>query len=207
MILGKNYFDKRINLLQSPSLEAQIASISDDIAYNSHDLEDGLKANLFNLKDLEKISVLDKIIIKHKIKLKKYQKDLVLRQIIREIINVMVKDVIENTKKNLKKNKIKNVNDVYNSKYPLVTFSKKLIKFDKQVKNFLKKNMYYHKDVIKKTNFRKKIVKKLFFKIKKDPKKFIYIQQNKAKSTDRKICDFIAGMTDRFAINLYNRLK
>ena len=136
LILGKNYFDKRINLLQSPSLEAQIASISDDIAYNSHDLEDGLKANLFNLKDLEKISVLDKIIIKHKIKLKKYQKDLVLRQIIREIINVMVKDVIENTKKNLKKNKIKNVNDVYNSKYPLVTFSKKLIKFDKQVKNF-----------------------------------------------------------------------
>ena len=69
MILGKNYFDKRINLLQSPSLEAQIASISDDIAYNSHDLEDGLKANLFNLK-FKKISVLDKIIIKHKIKLK-----------------------------------------------------------------------------------------------------------------------------------------
>ena len=74
LILGKNYFDKRINLLQSPSLEAQIASISDDIAYNSHDLEDGLKANLFNLKDLEKISVLDKIIIKHKIKLKNIRK-------------------------------------------------------------------------------------------------------------------------------------
>ena len=52
-ILGKNILNKKINLLQSPSLEAQIASISDDIAYNSHDLEDGLKSNFFNLTDLE----------------------------------------------------------------------------------------------------------------------------------------------------------
>ena len=57
-ILGKNYFKNKINFSNNPSLEAQIASIADDIAYNSHDLEDGLKANLFNLKDLENIPVL-----------------------------------------------------------------------------------------------------------------------------------------------------
>ena len=64
-ILGKNFFKKKIKFSLNSSLEAQLASISDDIAYNSHDLEDGLKANLFKLKDLKKIPVLDKIIIKH----------------------------------------------------------------------------------------------------------------------------------------------
>ena len=65
-ILGKNFFRNRIKYLDNTSLEAQIASISDDIAYNSHDLEDGLKSNLFKLSDLRNIPVLNKIISKHK---------------------------------------------------------------------------------------------------------------------------------------------
>ncbi len=65
-ILGKNYFKNKINFSLRPSLEAQLASISDDIAYNSHDLEDGLKSNLFNLKDLNDIPILKKVISKHK---------------------------------------------------------------------------------------------------------------------------------------------
>ena len=65
-IFERNYFRNRINFSSNPSLEAQIASISDDIAYNSHDLEDGLKANLFKLEDLNNIPVLNKIISKHK---------------------------------------------------------------------------------------------------------------------------------------------
>ena len=102
-ILGKNFFKKKIDLSASPSMEAQIASISDDIAYNSHDLEDGLKAKLFSLKDISNIPVLKKIIYKHLNKENKYSQELILRQIIRDIINEMVKDVIANTKKNLKK--------------------------------------------------------------------------------------------------------
>ena len=69
-ILGKNYFKNKIKFSLSPSLEAQIASISDDIAYNSHDLEDGLKSSLFKLRDLEKIPILKNKIIKHKKKIK-----------------------------------------------------------------------------------------------------------------------------------------
>ena len=65
-ILGKKYFKDKIKFSLSPSLEAQIASISDDIAYNSHDLEDGLKSNLFKLDDLLKIPILKSIILKHK---------------------------------------------------------------------------------------------------------------------------------------------
>ena len=119
----------------------------------------------------------------------------------------MVKDVINNTKTNLKKNNIRNIHDVYKSKYPLVCFSKKMKLFDQSIKLFLKKNMYYHKSIINKTNFGKKIVKKLFFKIKKNPKKFLQIKNVQKANIDRLICDFIAGMTDRYAINLYNKIK
>ena len=138
-ILGKNFFKNKINFFLSPSLEAQIASISDDIAYNSHDLEDGLKSNLFKLEDLKKIPILNKIISNHKKKLKKFSLDLIIRQIIREIINEMVNDIIKTTKKNLKKYKILNLNDVYKCKHPIVTFSLKMKKFDKKIKNFLRK--------------------------------------------------------------------
>ena len=102
------------------------------------------------------IPVLKKIILKHKKKTNRYPQELVLRQIIREIINEMVKDVILNTKKNIKKNKIKCIKDVYNSEYPLVCFSKKMKLFDQNVKIFLRKNMYYNKKVIHKTNLGKK---------------------------------------------------
>ena len=105
-ILGKNFFKNKISFLSNSSLEAQIASISDDIAYNSHDLEDGLKANLFKLNDLKNIPILNQIINEHTKKIKKNSIDLAIRQIIREIINEMVKDIIENTKKNLKKENV-----------------------------------------------------------------------------------------------------
>ncbi len=206
-ILKINYFRNKINFSLSPSLEAQIASISDDIAYNSHDLEDGLKSNLFNLQDLENIPILSKIVLTHKKKLKKNSIDLVIRQIIREIINEMVKDLILNTQKNIKKNKIKNLKDVLNSKKPLVTFSNKMEKFDKKIKNFLRKKMYYHKNVKFNTNNGKKIIKKLFLSIRKNPKKYINVSKYDKTNIARTICDFIAGMTDRYAINLYKKIK
>ena len=206
-ILGKNFFKDKINFQNNTSLEAQIASISDDIAYNSHDLEDGLKSNLFNLNDLKNIPILNKIISKHKKKIKKYSIDLIIRQIIREIINAMVTDVIKNTKKNIKLNKIKNLHDVYQSKKLIVSFSNKMKNFDIKIKSFLKKKMYFHKSVNIKTNYGKKIIKNLFLLIKKNPKKYVNISKYKNFSLERIICDYIAGMTDRYAINLYKKIK
>ena len=206
-ILGENFFKKKINFQNSPSLEAQIASISDDIAYNSHDLEDGLRAQLFQLKDLKNLPVLNSIIKRHDRKFKKFSQDLILRQIIRDTINEMVKDIIFNTTKNIRKNNIKNTNDVYKTKYPIVYFSKKMNLFDVSIKRFLKEKMYHHKSVVQKTSYGKKVIKSLFLKIKKNPKKYININSIKKSDIDRSICDFIAGMTDRFAINLYNKSK
>ena len=206
-ILGVNYFKNKINFSESPSLEAQVASISDDIAYNSHDLEDGLKSNLFYLGDLENIPILNKIVTKHKKKLKDYSIDLVIRQIVREIINQMVEDLIITTQKNLKKSKIKNFKDVLKSKYPVVTFSNKMRKFDKRIKSFLRANMYYHSKVKSNTNDGKKIIRKLFFSIRKNPGKYINVSKYDKTNVARSICDFIAGMTDRYAINLYKKIK
>ncbi len=206
-ILGVKYFKNKINFDESPSLEAQVASISDDIAYNSHDLEDGLKSNLFFLDDLENIPILNKIVRKHKKKLKDYSIDLVIRQIVREIINEMVEDLIITTQKNLKKNKIKNLKDVFKSKYPLVAFSHKMRKFDKKIKSFLRKNMYYHRRVKSNTNDGKEIIRKLFYSIRKKPEKYINVSKYDKTNVARSICDFIAGMTDRYAINLYKKIK
>ena len=206
-ILGNNYFKKKINFTTRPSLEAQIASISDDIAYNSHDLEDGLNASLFFLDDLLNIPVLRKIILKHKTKLKCHSIDLVTRQIIREIINEMVSDLIITTKNNIKKYKLYNLNDVYKTKYNIVKFSKKMENFDKKIKKFLKRKMYNNKNVKINTLKGKKIIRKLFYAIKKNPKKYIDVSKYNNPNIERSICDFIAGMTDRYAINLYNKLK
>ena len=205
-ILGKGFFKKKINFKFNSSLEAQIASISDDIAYNSHDLEDGLKSNLFELSDLKNISILNKIVLKHKKKQKKYSIDIIIRQIIREIINEMVSDVIKTTKKNLKKNNIIRLNDVYNSKKKIVAFSAKMKKFDHQIKNFLRKKMYFHQKVNSKTNLGRKIITKLFNKISKNQKRYVSIKKYNSKNLERNVCDYIAGMTDRYAINLYNKL-
>lgn len=206
-ILGTNYFKNKIKFSSSPSLEAQLASISDDIAYNSHDLEDGLKSNLFNLRDLNNIPILKEIILKHKKKIKYFSLDLIIRQIVREIINEMVKDLITNTQNNIKKNKIRNLNDVYKSKYPLVSFSYKMREFDKKIKRFLRRKMYYHKKVKLNTNNGKKIIKKLFLSIRKNPNKYINVSKYDKTNIARSICDFIAGMTDRYAINLYKKIK
>jgi dGTPase len=206
-ILGKNFFKNKINFLNNTSLEAQIASISDDIAYNSHDLEDGLKSNLFKLSDLSNIPILNKIISKHKKKIKKYSIDLIVRQIIRDIINEMVSDVIKTTQKNLKLNNIKSIEDIYNTKNKIVSFSNNMRNFDIKIKYFLKHKMYFHKSVSSKTHHGRKIIKKLFAFIKKNPKKFINIKNYKNISLERIICDYIAGMTDRYAINIYNKIK
>ena len=206
-ILGKNFFKNKIKFLDNTSLEGQIAAISDDIAYNSHDLEDGLKSNLFKLNDLKNIPVLNKIISKHRSKFTKYSVDLIVRQIIRDIINEMVNDVIKTTEKNIKTNKIKNLKEVYNSEKKIVCFSYKMKRFDLEIKKFLKEKMYFHKNVKKKTNYGKKIIKKLFLIIIKNPKKYINIKKYKNSKLERIICDYIAGMTDRYAINLYKKIK
>ena len=205
--LGDKFLKGKIKFNLNSSLEAQIAAISDDIAYNSHDLEDGLRANLYKIEDLQKIPVLSDIIHNHKKYIKQKGIDLVIRQIVREIINAMVKDIILNTEKNIKHRKIKSISDVLKCDEKIVYFSDTMNLFDLNIKSFLKEKMYFSKDVYKNTNKGKKIIKFLFDKIRKKPKKFINKNMQNSNHMERSISDYIAGMTDRYAINLYNSLK
>ena len=206
-ILKKNLFKNKIVFDKFPSLEAQIAAISDDIAYNNHDLEDGLRAGLFSIKKISSISVIKKLIKKHLKNINKYRKEVIISQIVRDLINLMVLDVIKNTKKNLKIIKPRSINDIYKHDRLIVDFSENMKKTDIQIKAFLKNNMYNHKSVITNTNKGKKIIYYLFKYLLKNPKKYISNSLFKEEKKERVVADFIAGMTDRYAFNLYEKIK
>ena len=95
----KKLLIKKINFKKYPSLEAQVAAISDDIAYNNHDLEDGLRAGLFDIKKLKSIPLISELIKKHIKNIKIFRREIIISQIIRELINLMVTDVVKTTKK------------------------------------------------------------------------------------------------------------
>ena len=205
-ISGIQMLLKKININKYPSLEAQIASISDDIAYNNHDIQDGVSANIFKLQELNEIPFFKKLYFKNKKKLGGKDERTLLFQIVRDSINLMVKDLINNSLKNLKKCKIKKLNDVYNADNNLITFSKEFKNIENETKMFLRHKMYNNKKILKKNNEGKKILQFLFDKITKKPKKFLKFDEISLDKY-RASADYISGMTDRFAINLYNKIK
>ena len=205
-LIGIKKFKNMIKFETYPSLEAQISAISDDIAYNNHDIQDGIKANLFKLEELVEINFFRDIYKKYKNKINKKNYKIVTYQIIRDSIDLMIKDLINNTKKNLSYNKIKSLKDINKTSFLIVDFSDKIKKSENEIRYFLRSKMYNNKNVLAKNNKGKSIIKKLFDKINQNPKKFISKDQL-SKDKYRAISDFISGMTDRYAINLYNNIK
>jgi len=202
-IIGIKNLKNKFNFNKYSSLESQISNISDDIAYNNHDIQDGLNANLFKLDEILEINFFKEIFKRYK-NVKKNK--ILIYQIIRDSIDLMVKDIISNSKKNLKKNKIKNLKDVEKNDDKIINFSDNYIEIDNEIKKFLRIKMYNNKKVLAKNIEGQKIIKYLFTNICKKPKKFIE-NQNLNKNKFRSVSDFISGMTDRYAINLYNNLK
>ena len=206
-ILKKDLFSNKIVFNTFSSLEAQVAAISDDIAYNNHDLEDGLRANLFTIKKIGSIPYLSKLINKHVKNIKNFRREIIISQIVRDLINFMVVDVINTTNKNLKKSSPQSINDIYKQDRLIINFSDKMKMIDKQIKDFLKRNMYNHEKVVVNTNRGKRIINDLFKYLSKNSRKHISKDLFKNEQKERVIADFIAGMTDRYAINLYKKVK
>ena len=205
-LIGIKKFKNKINFNTYPPLEAQISAISDDIAYNNHDIQDGIKANLFKLEELIEINFFKDIYRKYKSKINKNNYKITTYQIIRDSIDLMIKDLIKNTMKNLKKNKIKTFKDIDKTDFIIVDFSDKIKSSESEIKLFLRTKMYNNKKVLEKNNKGKIIIKDLFKKIIKNSKKFL-TKEELSNNNYRAVSDFISGMTDRYAINLYNNIK
>lgn len=188
----------------SPSLEAQIVNIADEIAYNAHDLDDGLKSNYLELEQLNKVELWSNIYKKTDKKLEKQER---IYMAIRNFIKLEVRNVIETTLSNIKNNGIKRLKDVY-SNPPVVKFSEDLEILNRELKDFLMINLYQHYKVIKMMEKSKRIIESLFL-IYKDETNQLPPQFKKTITEfgkERVICDYIAGMTDRFAQYEYERL-
>ena len=125
-LIGIKSFKNKINFNTYPSLEAQISAISDDIAYNNHDIQDGINANLFKLEELVEINFFKDIYKKYKNKISKNNYKIATYQIIRDSIDLMIKDLINNTKSNLNYNKVKSFKDVNKTSFLMVDFSENI---------------------------------------------------------------------------------
>ena len=166
-----------------------------------------MRAGLFTIKKINEIPFISNLIKKHIKKIKNYRKEIVISQIVRDLINLMVVDVIETSSKRILKYKPKSIKDIYKQTSTIVDFSENMKNTDAQIKDFLKRNMYNHKSVIINTNKGKIIIKNLFESLLKNPKKYISRDSFNKKIKERVVADFIAGMTDRYAINLHNKIK
>ena len=205
-LIGLKTFKNKINFNSYPSLEAQISSISDDIAYNNHDIQDGINANIFKLEELIEINFFKSIYLKYKNRITKNNYKIATYQIIRDSIDLMIRDLLTNSQKNLRNLKVKSSKDLAKSNQLIICFSDTIQNSEKEIKSFLRTKMYNNKLVLRKNKRGKMIIKKLFGIIKSKPRKFLTKDQL-TKNKFRAISDFISGMTDRYAINLYNSFK
>ena len=203
--------ERFINKKQS-SLEAQLTNVCDEIAYNNHDIQDGIRAKKISIEQLENLSIFSD---QMKIILKKYPKlsgSKIVNETVRLIINLLVTDLINNTKKNIKNESISCISDVKNFNALIVSFSDDIKKLSMELKRFLYANLYQHPDVVKMTNQADLIIKNLFAAYTSDIKllsnDFYQYNLDKINSgfKERVICDYIAGMTDRFAQQEYKKL-
>ena len=202
---------KNFELTKSPSIEAQIAAISDDIAYNSHDLGDGLRAGFFNLSDIKSLPIIDEAyeFIDKKYKAVNYKTK--CHEVIRHFLNKLVTGLIEESSKRLKLVKAKNFYNCKNQELKLINFSKKTNDEMKIISKFLFDNMYRNKVVLFEKEKCSLVVKELFDIFNDDPNLLPKEWQEKIDSEvlenpKRIIGDYISGMTDRFAINLHKQL-
>ena len=192
----------KINFGNHGSLESQISSLADDIAYNNHDIDDGLRANFFSIDELKEIPILQNIISET---LEKNSAKNNYR-LIRKLIDYMVTDLTENTKKNIHKYNINKIEDIYNAKLSIADFTEDTKKLITNIKLFLHEKMYKHKYILKWTNKSEEVIKFLFNYYLKNYN-LLENKTNKLFTKERNICDFIAGMTDKYAIDQYNNLN
>jgi dGTPase len=191
-----------------PTLEAQVVDFSDGIAYNSHDLDDGITSGLINIKDIRDVLIWKKIYDDIFPKIENESPNIVKNQMVRAIINRQVSDLIETSSENIEEKKIKSIQDVRNCHDKIVAFSPQMSEWDKELKAFLREHMYRHQRVVRMEEKAGRIIRELFKAFTGNPKLLPpnVFKEIGSESKERLICDYIAGMTDRFALEEHNKL-
>jgi dGTPase len=175
------------------SLEAKVVNIADSIAYNAHDIDDGVRGKILTIEQCESLKIWKRLTIQ---KSEPKDPEFIIKQAIGSLIKTMVQDILKETDENIKKQRYE------------VSFSKDLgIEID-EMQKFLYRNFYFNENVLKKSKQGQSIIKKLFDKIMAKPEMLSREFRSRLDNEPKYMVvrDYIAGMTDKFAINLFKRI-
>lgn len=191
---------------ESPSLEAQLTNFADEIAYNNHDVDDGLRSKLISIEQLSDITLFAENLKLVKDKYGNIEEKRLIQETIRRMINMLVVDLCTQSQQAIAKLNPESIQEIRQAGY-LIGFSKEITEKNNELKQFLRKNLYQHYKVNRMSAKATRIIKELFDAFTHSPQlmppeHFQAAQQDKT----RAVADYIAGMTDRFAIKEHRRL-
>ncbi|MEM8986497.1 MAG: deoxyguanosinetriphosphate triphosphohydrolase [Pseudomonadota bacterium] len=193
------------------SVEAQVAAIADDIAYNNHDLDDGLRAGLFSLADLKEVPIAADALLAARLAFPDAEDERLVQEVVRRLIGDMVADVAAETRSRLAAAAPGSADDVRALDAPVVAFSAAMQDKERALRTFLAKNMYRHYKVNRMMSQARRVVLELFDLFLSEPETLPQEWRAKCEGAEdakvaRVICDYIAGMTDRYALNEHKKL-
>ena len=192
-------------------LEAQVAALSDDIAYNNHDIDDGLRARLFSLDELASLALVEPVFAEVDGRYPNLERQRLNHEVVRRLISLMVDDVLAETQRRLEAAKPASVADIRAQDRPMVAFSDAMADHDRELKAFLFKRMYRHDRVNQMSNKARRVVGDLFGLFLGQPGTLPEEWQSRmdgagTAASARIVADYIAGMTDRYALDEHHRL-
>lgn len=191
--------------------EAQVAALADDIAYNNHDIDDGLRAGLFSIDDLLALPLVGNVFQGVIDRYPGLEATRIIHEAVRELIGRMIADVMGETRARLADARPETAEDIRAMDRPLVAFTPEMNEHNAALKAFLFERMYRHYRVNRSMSKAQRIVQQLFELLHGSPDQLPPEWQQgcdgpKGFKTARRVCDFIAGMTDKFAIEEHQRL-
>jgi dGTPase len=200
-----------LELASHASIEAQIAAISDDIAYNTHDIDDGLRAKLFSVIDLGDIPLVGPALAEVLRTYPDLETARLVNETVRRVISAMVKDAVAESNARIAASAPKSAAEVRTAGKPLVTFGRQMQENNRVLKNFLSQSMYKHPQVLGIMDRAQRVIRDLFEAYMNDPGLLPRewredIGEGGETASARQVCDFIAGMTDRYALDQHKRL-